>query len=97
MACGSAIQSARWSGVLGRVPAARVRRLETWVRSGPFPEPALVPRMVWQSTQGPLMKTSWPRFSVSVAGGRAACLCACNHPWKSSIDSTTTGKAMWAC
>ena len=63
-ACGSTIQPARWPRVLGSVPAARLRRLATWVRSGPVTPPAGVPAIAWQSTQELAMNTSRPLRSL---------------------------------
>ena len=57
--------------MFGSVPAASVRRLAKWVRSGPARPPASVPRIVWQSAQPRVMKTCSPAKAPASAASRA--------------------------
>ena len=61
----------RFSGVLGIVPAARVVRLPTWVRSGATRPLVMSPAMEWQLTQFFSLKTSAPFAASAADGGRS--------------------------
>ena len=82
-------------GVIGSVPAAIVRRLATWVRSGPTRPPAGVPRTVWHIDAGPLTgRRLRPRLPLGVVGRSApAAICASRQRSKSAAASATTSDA----
>ena len=50
------------------MPAPRLRRLPTWVRSGPTTPSAGVPRTVWQAPQPLARNSSWPRAASGCVG-----------------------------
>lgn len=70
-ASGEAIHRRKWSDSLGKVPAAMLKRLPTWVRSGPITPAAGVPRTVWQALQPWARSKPWPRLASGVVGASA--------------------------
>ena len=96
--CGSAIQAASDPRVVGSSPAAMVRRLATWVRSGPSVPAAGVPRTVWQAAQALAVKNCAPGLAVPPSrrprGLRAA---PSRHASNAAGVSAITSSAICAC
>src|SRR5207237_7094767 len=65
------IQPARFPRLLTSVPAPRVSRLRTWVRSGPMVVWAATPAMSWHLPHGAPRKTCRPWMAASDAGAGA--------------------------
>ena len=82
---------------MSSVPAARLRRPPTWVRSGPVMPAATVPRMVWQPTQGLARNRSRPLVASPGAGSPAGDSCRRSQASYSSGVSILTQKRMCAC
>ena len=78
--------------MFGSVPAAIVRRLARWVRSGPIRLPAGVPAMAWHMTQDEARKTSCPRRAAGSVGVAAGVALAGQPAGEQSGGSATTTK-----
>ena len=98
MVCGSAIQAASEPRVVRNRPAAMVRRLPTWVRSGPVVPAAGVPRTVWQAAHGLRQERLLARRGLLLRPAAAAAFrCRVRPAVETSGVSAITSNAMWAC
>ena len=73
-----------------KVIRPRLRRLPTWLRSGPTSPQASCPRTAWQRAQPLLANAAAPRVSASVRGSSAGLRCRSAHSWNSSGRTAMT-------